>query len=556
MTDARITVSGNSIVVFTKPQHKDRCKSVFGYNWNPLHKAWIYPAQPTIAVSIDAAFRGLDISMDNNFVSLLYNGTKIMDDAIAIKTDDSLPMPPIYRDDRKPWMHQLRAFWFCHTLWGDFDHPHGGGVMLALQMGTGKTFCAIMLIANYRFKRVLVIAPSKVVSVWPEEFLKHDPGTSHVLALDSGSVAKRAAKAKDHLERCTSLYANDPCVIITNYECARETAFASFSLNTEWDLVIADEIHRIKQASGLTSKYMSLLARKAKCRLGLTGTPMPHSPLDIFAQYRFLDSSIFGLSWHKFRMRYAVMGGYGNYEVVGMKNEKELNSKFYSIAYRVLSRDVLDLPEQTFIMRTAKIGRGAKVYHDMYRYMVADVKGGLVTASNALTRLLRLQQITGGYLRDEDGTLHCVDESKALLLEDVLGDIDLNEPVVIFCNFHNDIDTCKQVASKMGRTVSELSGRVNEFTSWQRGETDTLVAQIQSGKEGVDMTRSAYTIYYSIGFSLTDYEQSLFRTHRPGQKRNTTYIHLAIEDTVDMSVYKALQERKEVIVYVLDRIKE
>lgn len=553
--DARFTVSGSQIAVFTKMQHRDRCKSVMGYDWRPSISAWVYPAGPTTAVALNRAFSGLDVSMDSNFVALLYHGTKAIEESASIKTDENLPMPPLYRHDRRPWLHQLRAFWFCHKLWGDFENPHGGGAMLALQMGTGKTFCAITLIANYRFRRVLVIAPAKVVPVWPEEFFKSDPGQSRVLALGEGSVAKRAAKAKDHLEKCAALYPNDPAVVVTNYECARETALAVFSLNVQWDLVVADEIHRIKQPSGLTSKYMGLLGRMARCRLGLTGTPMPHSWLDVFGQYRFLDPSIFGLSWHRFRMQYAVMGGYGNHEVVGFKNEKELSRKFYSIAYRVLSREVLDLPEQTFIIRTAELDKGAKIYRDMHRYMVAEVRGGTVTASNALTRLLRLQQITGGYLKDEDGTLHQVDGSKAALLADVLGDLDPHEPVVIFCHFHPDIDACKRVATELGRAVSELSGRVNELNAWQRGETDILVAQIQSGKEGVDMSRSAYTIYYSLGFSLADYEQSLFRTHRPGQRRNTTYIHLALENTVDMAVYKALQERKEVIGYVLDQLK-
>jgi SNF2 family DNA or RNA helicase len=182
----------------------------------------------------------------------------------------------------------------------------------------------------------------------------------------------------------------------------------------------------------------------------------------------------------------------------------------------------------------------------------AAVQDGTVTASNALTRLLRLQQITGGFAKDENGHLHEVDYAKSELLRDVLEDLDTHEPLVIFCTFHPDLDRCRRVALETGRSVAELSGRLDELEAWQQGGADVLVAQIQSGKEGVDLTRAAYTIYYSGGYSLGDYDQSLSRTHRPGQTRQTTYIHLALEDTVDLVVYQALHARQEVITAVLD----
>lgn len=135
--------------------------------------------------------------------------------------------------------------------------------MLALDMGTGKSACAVILIANYRFRRVLILAPAKVVNVWPEQFARHAPGKSRVLELRDGSVKKRAAQASGHLKKCAEMYPDDPAVIITNYECARESHFAAFALNREWDLVVADECHRLRDPSGLTSKFVALLGRKA-----------------------------------------------------------------------------------------------------------------------------------------------------------------------------------------------------------------------------------------------------------------------------------------------------
>jgi hypothetical protein len=78
-----------------------------------------------------------------------------------------------------------------------------------------------------------------------------------------------------------------------------------------------------------------------------------------------------------------------------------------------------------------------------------------------------------------------------------------------------------------------------------------LAAQIQAGSEGNDMTRSRYQIYFSVGYSLTNYSQSLRRILRPGQERNVVYIHIIAKGTVDTKVYKALRDRKEIIEYVL-----
>ena len=94
----------------------------------------------------------------------------------------------------------------------------------------------------------------------------------------------------------------------------------------------------------------------------MTGTPAHNSPLDVYAQYRFLDPGIFGTNFSAFRNRYAVMGGHGGYQVIayrisptlpdGQPNpyySPKLDQEFqemYSIAFRVRTGDVLDLPAE------------------------------------------------------------------------------------------------------------------------------------------------------------------------------------------------------------------
>jgi SNF2 family DNA or RNA helicase len=97
---------------------------------------------------------------------------------------------------------------------------------------------------------------------------------------------------------------------------------------------------------------------------------------------------------------------------------------------------------------------------------------------------------------------------------------------------------------------------MDELKRWQAGEAPVLAVQIDSGGVGVDLTRARYAAYYSVGFSLGSYEQSLARIHRPGQTRPVEYIHLIVEGTVDRKVMAALAQRADVVNAVLQQMKE
>ena len=202
--------------------------------------------------------------------------------------------------------------------------------------------------------------------------------------------------------------------------------------------------------------------------------------------------------------------------------------------------------------------KAMRLYKELDAMFCAQVKGGEITASNALVKLLRLQQLTGGVaaVEEEDGTptLHRVDTSKEDALADLLQDLPAEEPVVVFARFLGDLGTVHRAAERVGRESLELSGNRRELEAWQAGSAPILAVQIQSGGTGVDLTRAAYCCYLSTGFSLGDYEQSLARCHRPGQDRTVWYYHFVARDTVDEKVYGALRKRKNVVEAVLDGI--
>lgn len=412
-------------------------------------------------------------------------------------------------------------------------------------------------------RRVLIVCPKSVVSVWPEQFRQHSPIEYHVCGLQDGSVNQRAKEAA----RAYALAAarHDPFALVINYESVWMRDMGAWIMSTEWDALVCDEVHRCKSPGGKVSMYLSRLADRVPVRLGLSGTPLPHSPLDCYGSYRILDKGIFGTSFTMFRARYAVLQQIGANiaakKVIGFQNQDELQRKMYSIAFRVKAEDVQDLPEIVDVIRTVTLGREAlRVYGQLKQEFVTDYGNGQITAGNALTRLLRLQQIAAGFVKHDDnielgtpGALVRVDHAKEDALADILEDLAEQEPVVVFCRFRHDLQTVHDVAAKLGRASLELSGDRNELKAWQEGKAPIIAVQIQSGGIGIDATRARYAIYFSLSFSLGEYLQSRKRIHRPGQSRSCTIYHLVAEKTVDQQIYAALEAREEVVNAILQQ---
>lgn len=541
----RVTIAKNRIHLRLPFHIKDRAKLIPGYRWIKKTKTWTYPATASVALNLMNEFTEMESDEEFTRLKILCDGRKIAKRLLELEELQEARI-----NNGESWFHQKQAYHFIYASWGCgiLKFNPNGGVLLAYDMGTGKTRVAIQLIENLKLQKVLILCPKSVVDVWPEQIEKHatDWYGYSALTFRIGSVKERA-KDLNH-----SLYHPDNHIFIVNYDAAWRGDLAEVITSTNWDLVILDEAHRIKSPDSKISWFCSKLGDKIPLRLAMTGTPLPHSPLDAYALYRFLDKGIFGTSFAKFKEKHAIMGGFENKQVVAFKNLDELHNNMYSIAIRVTKEECLDLPELSHNRLTCTLGTKAqKIYDDLEQTLYAEVENGEVTASNALVKLLRLQQLTSGHIKDDEGNELWVDDSKEKLLLDFLEDMKEDEPIVVFCRFRTDIEAVHRIARKLNRHCLELSGKVNQLKNWAFGQTPMIVVQIQSGGVGIDLTKSCYAFYYSVGFSLSDYLQSMSRLHRPGQKKNVSCYHLVATNTVDEKVYKALDKREKIIESVL-----
>ena len=242
-------------------------------------------------------------------------------------------------------------------------------------------------------------------------------------------------------------------VAVINYESTWRDGIFDALLEWDADMIICDESQRIKTHDAEQSKAMHKLGDQARYKLILSGTPVQNNAIDLYSQYRFLDPTIFGTNFYQFRNRYAIMGGFNRHQIVGYRDLDELIQKEHSIAYRVTKEEALDLPEQTFLQRYITMSAKEKgLYDRLKRDSFAELEnGGQITATTVLTKLLRLQQFTGGFLvADGSEKPELVSRGKLNALEDIIDDyvIDAGKKLVVFARFRPEIDLIGKLMDK------------------------------------------------------------------------------------------------------------
>ncbi len=440
------------------------------------------------------------------------------------------------------------------------------GYGLLFEMGVGKSLTAIAIMgALYQageVRRVLVVAPSSVCSVWEREMARF-ADFPHKTAMLLGEKKKRleALAALDDGGEELKLAA-------INYESTFRDGIREALETYNADLIIADESQRIKTHSAAQSKAMHRLGDRAKYKLILTGTPVQNSAVDLYSQYRFLDPTIYGTNFYAFRNRYVVMGGYGNYQIIGYKNMDDLIRRAHSIAYRVTKSEALDLPAETSEDRYVVMPPSVrKTYDQLRRDSYAEIEArGTITAATVLTKLLRLQQFTGGFLQLDEGARPTpVHTAKLDALADIIDDyvIDEGKKLVVFARFRPEIAAIEKLLQGRGVRYGTIHGDVpgdargsivDDFQD--NPETMVFLAQIQTAGVGISLFAASTAVFYSLGYNYADYSQAMARIHRNGQRHPVTYIHLLAEDSVDIKTMQALACKEDLSKSITDNWRE
>jgi len=464
------------------------------------------------------------------------------------------PLTACYNEDMtKLWPHQLAALNFAREC----QHA-----MFSMGMGTGKTLTMLEVLREGGSKIVLILCPLSVVGVWRREVDRWGDGAWEFCAGKKTPLSKLKA-----VDRALGLSAEGkPVILAINYESARTAAILKRLMSQQWCAVVCDESHRIKGPTTSISKLCAKLHTTR--RFCLTGTMMPHSPLDAWAQFRFLEPELWGSNWadwDRFRNRFAILrqvqGNPRAAYAVGYKNLDIHAAEIFPYCYTVESKDVLDLPPINTEVRTVTLSPVClRAYRELERELVAELADNAYCfVPNQMVLALRLQQITGGACPDENQEMQYVDHSKEAELRELIECIDPLSSVVVFGRFTQDLRMAERVANALKRPYTEVSGQRKDLTEHATMPDipgQVMGVQLRSGGVGIDLTGAQYAIFISVGYSIGDYDQCVARLHRPGQKHPVFIYHIVAEGTVDGDIWNRLKSKNQDIRLVIEAMKQ
>ena len=463
---------------------------------------------------------------------------------------------PMYKFKTKPYEHQKDALKKC---WNK------EAFAIFAEMGTGKTKIALdnacILYNKGKIDRLLVVAPKGAYMNWVDlEIPTHVPDyiNTKVLAWKPSTSAKYKAQLKDIMD--LSDYRLKIMVMnVEAFSTKKGLNFAKLFLIGR-SMVIVDESTTIKNPQAKRTKSMLSLAKEAKYRRIMTGSPVTQSPMDLWSQMDFLDPEILGQSsFYAFRTRYAVMitasaaGGTHKFQkIVKFRNLEQLGKLVSPHSYRILKKDCLDLPDKVFTKRNIELSEEQqKAYQEMKANAMTVLKDKSMTAVNVLTQLIRLHQITCGHMKTDDDEVIELKNNRLNELMQILGET--TGKVIIWANYIHDIHTIEKAIKEEfgsqsyctyygGTKQEDRQACITKFQD-KLNPIRFFIGNTQTGGYGITLTQASTVIYYSNNYDLEKRMQSEDRAHRIGQKNKVLYIDLVAKGTVDEKIIQSLRNK-------------
>jgi SNF2 family DNA or RNA helicase len=445
-----------------------------------------------------------------------------------------------------------------------------GSALLGDEMGAGKTvqlICALEQIGEAAYP-ALVVCPNSMVGTWAAEFGRWAPAREVVVV--RGSAKKRAGLITVGADTGAAVY-------VINYEALRahsrlagygfikltDKEKAPKELNAiPFGTVIADEAHRAKSPKTQQTRALWAVGRQATHRFAATGTPLANTPEDLWSVMHFVDPR----EWPgktQFVDRYGLLGYnyFGGMNVVGIKGEtrdelfKILDPRFIRRPTQIVIPDLLGkLPPQ--LREIDLLPKQAKAYEQMRKELLAELDGGVLMATNPLTRMVRLLQLCSAYGEvDAEGNMTLAEPSSKLdALDEVLDELFASgEQAVVFAESRQLINlasarlSAREVSHGLITGSVDTAQRDRNVAAFQAGEIPLIMATTSAGGEGLTLTAARHVVFLQRSFSLIRDRQAEARVWRRGQDRPVQRIDIEARDTIESNVRTTLSTKGDIL---------
>lgn len=421
--------------------------------------------------------------------------------------------------------------------------------------GTGKTYSMLTGIDYLIQKKIidfaLVVCPLSILyPAWVLDAKKFVPHlTVSQCWIPSGRVRRK--------ERILELFKQGD-IRITNYETAVSMFEDIFPILKKNKVVVAiDESTRLK-GTGPQSRTLKRLRVTADRRYIMTGTPVPNGVQDFWGQMFFLDNGILlEGNFYDFRQNYMMPVPVAKDIVAWRPKPSSIQEVKKIIAKRIMTfklHDCVDLPPITIKDHVFELPRSImKHYESMEDEFIVNIDDDEVIADNVLTRMMKLSQITGGFLIDNDGNpIKLADDTKMKLLIHYVEKILESEcKVLIWAKFKCEIveilhamqDTFSQGLAYYGDIPLKKKNENLELFQTSKDE-NILILQPRAGSRGLTLVEANYSVYYSQDHDYELWYQSRKRIERTGQKNPQFIFRLIAKGTIDAAIANSLAAKE------------
>ena len=404
--------------------------------------------------------------------------------------------------------------------------------ILADDMGLGKTTSTIIAALEANSKKVLIICPATLKINWKREIENYSDKTIYI------------AESKN--------FSTEADYVIINYDIIKnfhdpKKKNESQVLASNFDLVIIDEAHYIKNVTAQRTKLINDIVKNIDRLWLLSGTPMTSRPIDYFNLLSLIDSPV-AKNWMAYAIRYCQgyqfnVGGRKVWNVTGASNLEELRDRTIGLTLRRLKENVLDLPDKIITpvylrLKSKQYEEVMGEYYDWYDKNPEESKSLTVQFS----KLTKVRQIIA-------------DEKIAQTIELAENILEQDKKVIIFCNF---TDSLNKITEHFGKGAVKLDGSmskperqrsVDEFQD--NPKVKVFVGNIKAAGVGITLTSAEAVIMNDLSFLPSDHAQAEDRAYRYGQKNNVLVYYPIFENTIEGVIYDILNNKKQVIATVM-----
>lgn len=453
---------------------------------------------------------------------------------LAEFSPEKTPPPP------ESFRGELRPYQFHGYAWLLYLRSRGLGACLADDMGLGKTVQTLAYLSRLKqdgnLGFTLLVGPVVTLANWIAEAKRFAP--EFRLHRYSGPPEKRfipeSSKGAD--------------IVVVSYQTLRNDA--ERFLDREWDHVILDEAHYMKNASSQTFKTVRSL--RAANRLSLTGTPLENHLGELWSQMSFLNPGLLGSRYDFDRLYARPIERDGE-----TKSLERLSGVIAPFILRRHKEDVLgDLPlKDEIILRcdmTEEQTAAYKAMSDLYYQQVRGflehdgLEGARIQILSILSklRLLAIHPPLAGeqFAEIPSGKMTLLDS----LLDEVLSE---DHKVLVFSQFLGVLDRAQRACLRRNWDFRRLTGstrdRETPITEFMDDpKVKIFLLSLRAGGIGINLTAADYVILLDPWWNPAVEAQAVDRAHRMGQRRPVTAYKLITTGTIEEKVLE-LQERKK-----------